>query len=611
MHLNELLERVDAVKPNAFTKAQKINWLNEVEGLIQTEILLLDPIEFIVYPTNPQEGYDPELLAKFPYDKIYWAYLCSMVDFGNGEYNRYNNTINLFNAWFGEYSKWYADRYRPADGRMIVRGYYLTAYALAVAHGFVGTEEQWIASLKGAKGDQGENGHSPYIGVNGHWYEWDEEAEDYTDTGVDATGYEMSQEEADARYLKLSGGTMTGDIDMGGNKLKFSSSSIAETNTSTITFEGDYPGIPVLLEGIDTPVNDTDAANKGYVDDALSDYTKTSDLADVATSGSYDDLTDTPTIPTVNNATLTIKQGGVTKGTFSANASTDAVIDLDAGGGGTEDHTQLTNRDAANQHPMSAITGLEDALDSKADTEDIPSLDGYATEQYVDNEISDVQSQIDALVSKSDVVDVVANYAELQAYDTTTLLNNDVVKVLDDSTHSNQRSYYRWVITGGVGAWVYVGSEAVGYTKAETDTLLSGKLSIGGGTMGGAIRMGATAATRYKITMLADPTADNDAANKKYVDDTVEDATSDMATQTWVEGKGYLTQHQSLTAYRTASAQDIIDNNQNTAINGKENKGKITINSIERTAVDHEVTIVTNGVTTTFTLVGVTGGRPD
>lgn len=39
-------------------------------------------------------------------------------------------------------------------------------------------------------------------------------------------------------------------------------------------------------------------------------------------------------IPTVNNATLTITQGGTTKGTFTANASNDVTIALDAGGGG-------------------------------------------------------------------------------------------------------------------------------------------------------------------------------------------------------------------------------------------------------------------------------------
>ena len=38
-------------------------------------------------------------------------------------------------------------------------------------------------------------------------------------------------------------------------------------------------------------------------------------------------------IPIVNNATLTITQGGVSKGTFTANASSNVTIDLDAGGG--------------------------------------------------------------------------------------------------------------------------------------------------------------------------------------------------------------------------------------------------------------------------------------
>lgn len=45
------------------------------------------------------------------------------------------------------------------------------------------------------------------------------------------------------------------------------------------------------------------------------------------------------------------------------------------GGGGTGDHTELTNRDAPNQHPISAVTGLEDALDGKQ-----PSGD-YLTEE--------------------------------------------------------------------------------------------------------------------------------------------------------------------------------------------------------------------------------------
>ena len=53
-------------------------------------------------------------------------------------------------------------------------------------------------------------------------------------------------------------------------------------------------------------------------------------LATVATSGSYDDLTDKPTIPTVNDGTLTIKVEGTTKDTFTANQSGNIEIDIKA-----------------------------------------------------------------------------------------------------------------------------------------------------------------------------------------------------------------------------------------------------------------------------------------
>ena len=81
------------------------------------------------------------------------------------------------------------------------------------------------------------------------------------------------------------------------------------------------------------------------------------DLATVATTGAYSDLTGTPTIPaaqvnsdwnassgvaeilnkptipTVGDGTITITQGGVTKGTFTTNQSGNTTIDVDAGGG--------------------------------------------------------------------------------------------------------------------------------------------------------------------------------------------------------------------------------------------------------------------------------------
>lgn len=82
---------------------------------------------------------------------------------------------------------------------------------------------------------------------------------------------------------------------------------------------------------------------------------------------------------------------------------------------------------------------------------------------------NNLQSQIDAIVSSSDVFDIVGTYAELQAYDITTVPVNDIIKVLVDSTHSGAATYYRCVETGGVKSWSYIGSEGAYYTKAEAD----------------------------------------------------------------------------------------------------------------------------------------------
>lgn len=56
-------------------------------------------------------------------------------------------------------------------------------------------------------------------------------------------------------------------------------------------------------------------------------------------------------------------------------------------------------------------------------------------------------------------VDGVATYAELLTYDTTGLADGSIIDVASDTNHSDNQAYYAWVITEGVGAWAYIGSE--------------------------------------------------------------------------------------------------------------------------------------------------------
>lgn len=87
-----------------------------------------------------------------------------------------------------------------------------------------------------------------------------------------------------------------------------------------------------------------------------------------------------------------------------------------------------------------------------------------------------IWAEIEEIEMSSDVVDIVGTYTELQQYDTSKLHDNDIIKVLQDETHSNETAYYRWSTT--TNTFSYVGSEGPYYTESEVDALLAGKQDV-------------------------------------------------------------------------------------------------------------------------------------
>ena len=49
MTIRELMDFVDRVKPNAFSPAEKTVWLNEVEGMVQTDVMLFAQTSVLSY----------------------------------------------------------------------------------------------------------------------------------------------------------------------------------------------------------------------------------------------------------------------------------------------------------------------------------------------------------------------------------------------------------------------------------------------------------------------------------------------------------------------------------------------------------------------------------
>ena len=150
--LKEIIELADELNPNSYSNDIKAQWVNEVETAIQTEVFVIAPVDvvsFLPYEDNKNK----ELSLDETWDKIYLTYLQAMIDFSNKEYAAFNNDIALYNSYVDSYSKWYVRHH--GEGNKLISGMYLSAYGIAVKYGFSGTEEEWIASLKGEKGDTG------------------------------------------------------------------------------------------------------------------------------------------------------------------------------------------------------------------------------------------------------------------------------------------------------------------------------------------------------------------------------------------------------------------------------------------------------------------------
>lgn len=130
-------------------------------------------------------------------------------------------------------------------------------------------------------------------------------------------------------------------------------------------------------------------------------------------------------------------------------------------------------------HPyiQSVLTSTTEALDIKIG--DLDNLDTSVKSSVVnainsevtarENADNNLQGQIDGLAAASDVTDIVGTYQELQNYDTQHLNDNDIIKVLSDSTHDNQPSYYRF--DKDTDTFSYIGSESAAYTKAQSDSI--------------------------------------------------------------------------------------------------------------------------------------------
>lgn len=117
MKIIDAITRLDSLKANTYSRADKVEWLSRLDTMVKKQIIDnhygAEQIAFTGYTNQTPE--DTQLLVPAPHDEIYLRWMEAQIDYHNGEYAKYNNAILMFNADFEDYAAYYAREHKPVS----------------------------------------------------------------------------------------------------------------------------------------------------------------------------------------------------------------------------------------------------------------------------------------------------------------------------------------------------------------------------------------------------------------------------------------------------------------------------------------------------------------
>lgn len=102
MTFRQIVNFVDALRPNPFEESTKLSWLCEAEGLVRAEVLGQSAQD--IPQTVP--GTDTPVVSA-PYTRLYSYYLLAMIDLFSSDYDRYKISSEMFESAMQLYAKKY------------------------------------------------------------------------------------------------------------------------------------------------------------------------------------------------------------------------------------------------------------------------------------------------------------------------------------------------------------------------------------------------------------------------------------------------------------------------------------------------------------------------
>lgn len=117
--IEEVIAQIDSQKPNTCSIADKVRWLNDLDGKIKA--LVIDTHEDgtdIVFDGYSEENLQAELLVSSPFENIYILWLEAQIDYDNHEYAKYNNSISRYNEIYTAFENYYNRKHMPKQTKI-------------------------------------------------------------------------------------------------------------------------------------------------------------------------------------------------------------------------------------------------------------------------------------------------------------------------------------------------------------------------------------------------------------------------------------------------------------------------------------------------------------
>ena len=115
MKIIEAISRLDSQKHNTFSQSDKVEWLSRLDSMVKKHIIDThegaDEVTFTGY--DGTTDLQTELLIPEPFDEVYLRWMEAQIDYANGEYNKYNQSIQMYMTAYDGYANYYNRNHMP------------------------------------------------------------------------------------------------------------------------------------------------------------------------------------------------------------------------------------------------------------------------------------------------------------------------------------------------------------------------------------------------------------------------------------------------------------------------------------------------------------------